>query len=81
LTKAGDKNAKELSFKDPRTAIVRMKGDIGVIREYFASLIGVFLALGRVVGNKFEILNTVIELMLITAGLSDANFEEQVFAL
>ena len=31
LTKADNKNAKESSFKDPQTAIVRMKGDIGII--------------------------------------------------
>jgi hypothetical protein len=49
-----------------------MKGDIGVIQEYFVSLIDVFPALGRVIGNGFEILNTFIDIMLIAAGLSDA---------
>jgi hypothetical protein len=47
LTKAGINNSKESSFKDSRIAIVQMKENIGVIREYFESLIKVFPALGR----------------------------------
>lgn len=79
--KADNKNTKESTFKDPKTAIVRIRGDIGVIREYFESLIDVFPALGRVIGNEFEVLDTMVELMMIAAGLSNANMEEQVFVL
>ena len=81
LKKADNKNAKESSFKDPKMAIVRMKGDIGVIREYFESLIDVFPALGRVIENEFEVLDTVVELMMIAAGLSTADMPEQAFVL
>lgn len=81
LAKADNKNAKESIFKDPKTAITRIQGDIGVIREYFESLIDVFPALGRVIGNEFEVLDTMVELMMIATGLSNANMEEQVFVL
>jgi len=81
LKKADNKNAKESTFNDPQTAIVRIKGDIGVIREYFESLIDVFPALGRVIANEFEVLDTVVELMMIAAGLSTADMSEQAFVL
>jgi len=44
-----------------------MKGDIGVIRVYFEYIIDVFPSLGRVIENKFEILDSVVELTLIAA--------------
>lgn len=81
LKKADNKNAKESSFNDPKTAIARIRGDVGVIREYFESLIEVFPALGRVIDTEFEIVDTIVELMMIAAGLSNANTEEQVFVL
>lgn len=81
MKKADNKNAKESSFKDPKTAIARIKGDVGVVREYFESLIEIFPALGRVIDNEFEILETVIELMMVACGLSNATTEELVFVL
>jgi hypothetical protein len=81
LKKADNKNAKESTFKDTKVAITRILGDISVIREYFESLIEVFPALGRVIGSEFEVLDTMVELMMIAAGQSNANMEEQVFVL
>ena len=54
LTKADINNSKESSFKDSRVAIVQMKENIGVIREYFESLIKVFPALGRTKRRLFH---------------------------
>ena len=81
LKKADNKNSKESSFNDPKMVIVRMKGDIGAIREYFESLIDVFPARVHVIENEYEALNTVVKLMMIAAGLSTADMLGQAFIL
>jgi hypothetical protein len=80
LLKKTDKK-KDSSFQDPKAAIMRIKGDVDVIREYFESLIDTFPALSRVIQNEFEVMDTVIELLMIAAGLLNTNMEESVFAL
>lgn len=72
---------KDSSFQEPKVAITRIKGDVAVIREYFESLIDTFPALSRVIDKEFEVLDTIIELMMIAAGLLNSNMEELVFVL
>ena len=72
---------KESTFKDPQTALLRIKGDIAVIREYFDSLTDTFPALERVIENEFGVLEAIHEMMLIAAGLSSDNVEELIFVL
>lgn len=81
LAKADNKNAKESSFKDPQMAITRINGDIGVLRDYFETLVETFPALTRIIDNEFEILDTIVELMMIAAGTMNSDMAELVFVL
>lgn len=73
LAKAAAHNSSRSgAFESNERAINRMRDDVNVIREYFDSLADSMRTLGRVIENEFAVLETVIEILAIAAGLSDS---------
>uniref|UniRef100_A0A7S4I1A8 C2 domain-containing protein n=1 Tax=Odontella aurita TaxID=265563 RepID=A0A7S4I1A8_9STRA len=71
LKKAGGHGGKELSsFGNNSRALVRMKGDISIMRSYFEEIAQFTPSLNRTIDNEFKILDIVYEILSIAAGQS-----------
>ena len=71
LLKAGKKGAKESSFIDNQRALTQIGKDIDVIKGYFDGLVETFPALERVIESEFEVLRTLLDLLVVAAGFDE----------
>lgn len=71
LLKAEKKGAKQSSFTDNQRALTQIGKDIDVIQGYFEGLVETFPALERVIESEFEVLRTVLDLLVIAAGFDE----------
>jgi len=68
-------------FNDNAKALERMSGDIKIMRDYFEELVPNMPALGRIIEQEFEILETIHECMSIAAELTDSEASDFIIVL
>jgi len=66
---------------DNGRALDRMRGDIGVMRDFFDDLSGSYPTLPRVIENEFGILEIMLELLSIASGSSESVTRDFVILL
>lgn len=82
LTKATKHSSGRSSyFSDNQKALERMRGDVQVIREYFEGLSGSMPTLGRVIEQEFDLLEAVLEILSIAAGISRSDARDFILVL
>lgn len=82
LAKATEHNSGRSSFfSDNEKAIMRMRGDIQVVREYFDGLAESMPTLTRAIEKEFDLLETVLELLSIAAGISSSDAHDFILLL
>jgi hypothetical protein len=75
-TAAKHNSGRTSAFSDNEVAIHRMRGDVAVIREYFDGLAETMPRLSRVIENEFAVIETVLEIVSIAAGLSTSDIQD-----
>jgi Exocyst complex component Sec6 len=75
------KDGKKSCFADNAIAVTRMRGDTTVMREYFDGLAETMPTLERVIEKEFTLLESVIELVSIAAGVSKSNAHDFILVL
>lgn len=65
-------------FEDPQRAMMRIQGDMDLMKNHFLGLTDRFPALARVIKQEFSILTTMYECACIGAGMSTAEIEDFV---
>lgn len=83
LSKATKHNSNRNSYfgDNNEKAIERMRADVVVIKEYFDGLAETMPTLGRVIEREFDMLEAVLELVSIAAGLSHSDVQDFVLLL
>jgi len=82
LARASEDNSGRSSFfGNTEKAIARMRGDMTTIREYFDGLAESMPTLTRVVEKEFDLLEAIVEIMAIAAGLSRSDAQEFIVVL
>lgn len=83
LKRASEHNSSRNSyFTDNERAITRMKGDVAVIRDYFENIADESMpTLTRVIEREFGLLDTIIELLSIAAGVSRSDAHDFILVL
>jgi hypothetical protein len=83
LTRASEHNSGRNSyFGDNEKAIKRMKGDAELIREHFEVIAEEAMpTLKRVIEREFSLLDTIIELLSIAAGVSHSDVQDFILVL
>jgi Exocyst complex component Sec6 len=75
------KDSKKSCFADNTIAVTRMRGDTTVMREYFDGLAETMPTLERVIEKEFTLLESVIEIVSIAAGVSKSNAHDFILVL
>ena len=76
------RHKKNTAFVDPQRAVMRIKGDIRLMKEFFLGIAKRMPALTRVVEQEFSFLSAVFECLMIGSGLSKAgDIRDFVFVL
>lgn len=60
----------ESTFVDPQRAVLRMRDDIEIMKDYFVSLVPKMPALARVIEKEFAMLTAIFECLSIGSGLA-----------
>jgi len=82
LARASEDNSGRSSFfGNTEKAIARMRGDMTTIREYFDGLAESMPTLTRVVEKEFDLLEAIVEIMAIAAGLSRSDAQDFIIVL
>lgn len=83
LTKSAEHNSSRNSyFSNNERAISRMKGDVAVIRDYFETIADESMpTLTRTIDKEFALLDTIIELLSIAAGVSRSDAHDFILVL
>jgi len=76
------RHKKTTAFVDPQRAVMRIRGDICLMKQFFLGISARMPALSRVVEQEFSILSTLFECLMIGSGLSAAgDIHDFVFVL
>jgi Exocyst complex component Sec6 len=82
LDKASKHNSSRNSyFADNEKALVRMRGDVQVIRDYFEGLAESMPTLSRPIEREFDLLEAVLELVSIASGISSSDAQDFILLL
>jgi hypothetical protein len=83
LSRASNHNsARNSYFADNGKAISRMKGDVAVIRDYFEGIAEESMpTMKRVIEKEFSLLDTILELLSIAAGVSQSDAQDFILVL
>lgn len=83
LKKATQHNSNKKSwFGDNQTALNRMRGDSAVMREYFDGMAAETMpTMSRVIDKEFKLLEAVLELLSIAAGISKSDAHDFILIL
>jgi hypothetical protein len=68
-------------FSNVEKAVARMRGDLETMREYFVGLTDSMPTLTRAIEREFAILEAVIEILAIAAGLSHSDVQDFILML
>jgi Exocyst complex component Sec6 len=81
LLKSSQHKGRDSYFSNNELALNRMRGDIHVLRDYFQGLSENMPTLTRVMETEFGLLDAVLELLSIAAGLSKSDAHDFILVL
>lgn len=81
LAKSSRHTGRNSMFSDNEKALSRMRGDISIIREYFEGLHETMPTLGRIIEQEFDLMEAVLELISIAAGISKSDAQDFILLL
>jgi hypothetical protein len=81
LLKSSQHKGRDSYFSNNEVALNRMRGDIQIMRDYFQGLAENMPTLTRVIETDFALMDSVIELLSIAAGLSKSDAHDFILVL
>ena len=75
------KDGKKSIWSNDQKALMRMRGDFRVFKDYFESKLPTYPSISQILDEQFEILDIIHELLSIAAKHTDSNTHDFVFML